>query len=321
MTSDRREPETGTTDRTLNCGGEIHDCSGGDCGDQQVGRTESPKYLEGDKVNQKRFPVIELFGPVIQGEGSQAGNQTMFIRFGGCDFRCGKCDSLHAVIPQAVAKHAAYLTTDDIVTKLDLVRLETGVKWVTFSGGNPCMHKLDELVERLTYLGFYINVETQGTLAPEWLTHCTTVTVSPKSMGMGEKFNEKAYRKFLKVVGGRCPVCVKVVVFSAQDLEFALQIEAITSHVYSEELPYCYNDAVHGGVAFYLSLGNPYPPVLDDDFNLGDDPSIVDPGNLVSSLLSDYASMCEEVLPDSRLKNWRFLPQLHTLVYGNEAKR
>lgn len=34
------------------------------------------------------LPVIECFGPVVQGEGMLAGQQTMFVRLGGCDYRC-----------------------------------------------------------------------------------------------------------------------------------------------------------------------------------------------------------------------------------------
>jgi 7-carboxy-7-deazaguanine synthase len=32
----------------------------------------------------RTFPVIEIFGPTIQGEGALAGLPTMFVRFGGC---------------------------------------------------------------------------------------------------------------------------------------------------------------------------------------------------------------------------------------------
>ena len=41
--------------------------------------------------------VSEIFGPTIQGEGALIGLPTVFVRTGGCDFRCSWCDSLHAV--------------------------------------------------------------------------------------------------------------------------------------------------------------------------------------------------------------------------------
>lgn len=283
---------------------------------------ETSETKETKETKQKRFPVVELFGPVIQGEGSQAGNQTMFIRFGGCDYRCKNCDSMHSVMPEAVAKHASYLTADEILEGLNKVREATGIYWVTFTGGNPAMHQLGELVDKLRMEGWFINVETQGTLCPEWLTSCTLVTVSPKATGMGEKFEQAKFRKFLRSVGGRVPVCVKVVAFAEQDLEFALSVESIVEDVYTSELDFNYAEAQRGGVAYYLSLGNYYPPVLNEDLDLVENPILVEKSrDLVHELLSMYRRLSEEVLQDPRLKKWRFLPQLHVLMYGNEAQR
>lgn len=41
--------------------------------------------------------VSEIFGPTIQGEGVLIGQPTVFVRTGGCDYRCSWCDTLHAV--------------------------------------------------------------------------------------------------------------------------------------------------------------------------------------------------------------------------------
>jgi 7-carboxy-7-deazaguanine synthase len=308
--STSHEPETGCVERDV----------------RAVPATESPVKLGEDPVGhgkqgrerEKKFPVIEIFGPVIQGEGSQAGNQTMFIRFGGCDYRCQKCDSLHAVIPEAIQKHARYLTTEYIFTTLQEAHRTTGVRWVTFSGGNPCMHKLGDLVEALIATGWYINVETQGTLWQDWLHQCHLVTVSPKAPGMGEKFDVAVFQKFIRKLDVR-PICVKVPVFFEADLEMAISVEKATEEAFADL------DMMPGWVSFYLSLGNPYPPVLNDEFDLVDHFDTVDhhtplPG-LPSVLLTHYRRMSEEVLQDRRLKSWRFLPQLHVLVYGNETGR
>lgn len=265
-------------------------------------------------VKQKRFPVIELFGPVIQGEGSQAGQQTLFVRFGGCDYRCTKCDSMHAVDPHAVAKHASYMTGPEIKEKLEDLREATGVEWVTFSGGNPAMHRLDELVAALLDSGWYINVETQGTLWQDWMAEVTVLTVSPKSHGLGEKFEEEKFKRVLQKRGQR-PVCIKVVVGSAIDLEFALGVECAVNDAYGSldrvQLPW---------VAYYLSLLNSYPPILTEDKDLIDNPACY--GNdHITRLLRDYRELSEEVLQDPRLKAWRFLPQIHVLTYGNESER
>lgn len=39
----------------------------------------------------EKILVTEMFGPTIQGEGALIGQQTFFIRFAGCDYRCKMC--------------------------------------------------------------------------------------------------------------------------------------------------------------------------------------------------------------------------------------
>lgn len=39
----------------------------------------------------KSILISEIFGPTIQGEGSLIGRATVFVRTGGCDFRCNWC--------------------------------------------------------------------------------------------------------------------------------------------------------------------------------------------------------------------------------------
>lgn len=239
----------------------------------------------------------------------------MFIRFGGCDYRCKMCDSLHAVDPVAIKKHAKRMSAAEIWGELEIRQMHTGVDWVTFSGGNPCMHKLDDLVGMLNRAGWKINVETQGTLWQDWLYNCTVVTVSPKSWGMGEKFEDLKYIKFLQKLNGVRPLCVKVVVFSEQDIEFAHDIKRITEDVTKDWL---YESQM--GIAYYLSLGNPYPPVLNEEHDLVDAPQD-DDFSQVQTLLASYKRLSEELLQDPRMKAFRFLPQLHVLVYGNETGR
>lgn len=55
----------------------------------------------------KTLPVIEIFGPTVQGEGAEAGVPTHFLRLGGCDYRCAWCDTMYAVDPATVRASAA----------------------------------------------------------------------------------------------------------------------------------------------------------------------------------------------------------------------
>jgi 7-carboxy-7-deazaguanine synthase len=48
----------------------------------------------------ERIRISEIFGPTIQGEGPLIGRPTVFVRTGGCDYRCSWCDTLYAVLPE-----------------------------------------------------------------------------------------------------------------------------------------------------------------------------------------------------------------------------
>src|SRR3954469_14267843 len=101
-------------------------------------------------------PVIEIFGPTIQGEGAEAGLATHFVRLGGCDSRCSWRDTMYAVDPATVRATSEPLLAAEIVERLE--RLEGRPEWVTLSGGNPALHRLDALVERLQDAGFKVAV-------------------------------------------------------------------------------------------------------------------------------------------------------------------
>jgi 7-carboxy-7-deazaguanine synthase len=257
---------------------------------------------------QKKVPVIEIFGPTIQGEGPMIGSKTMFVRFGGCDYRCQKCDSLHAVLPQAVKANARRMTQEEIFLELQPIMQKTGTRWVTLSGGNPAMWDLTELVSRIHADGGFCAVETQGTLCPQWLTHAALVVVSPKTPGMGEKFEEEKFINFVRAVAPKTLTALKMVVFSQQDIELAFHAGALALA----------EGAIPSGMRF-LSLGNPYPPVLDANFKTIDPPELQGT-NLRDELMESYRIACEDLLADPRMADWKFLPQLHVLIWSNEAE-
>lgn len=258
----------------------------------------------------KKVPVVEIFGPTIQGEGLVAGTRTTFIRFGLCDYKCTMCDSMHAVDPEQVRKNASWLTADEIVTKLieyQCTNDNLSTTWVTFSGGNPCIHDLTELCMRirgldLTYGTIKIAVETQGTFAPDWLGMCDVITVSPKSPGMGEAFDQVSFRDFVLKWKNHKGFNVKVVVFSMQDFEFASHINNIMIDEGLED-------------RMYLSQGNPYPPGLD---KIEGEEGYISRDDLRIRLMNDFEILTEDLLSMPELQNVKFLPQLHVLVWGNK---
>lgn len=241
----------------------------------------------------RRFPVMEIFGPTIQGEGDLAGHQTMFVRFGGCDYRCTWCDSLHAVLPESVAKNAYQMSPQSILN--DLLQkdslghgqnfIKANTPWVTLSGGNPAMHKhMGEIIDLLKK-HYKVTMETQGSIWWEWLKTLDALTVSPKppSSGMADKTNFDILNVFAMEMGD--VMSFKVPIFDLEDLAFATKLHRR-----------------YPNIPFYLSVGNPQ---VTGKANRAD-------------LLARYRWLSEEALKSRHLQNAIILPQLHVLMWGNK---
>ena len=107
------------------------------------------------------MPVAERFVS-INGEGACAGKLAAFIRFTGCNLRCGYCDTMWANVPGAAAK-------DETPEQLAAWVRQTGVECVTLTGGEPVLQPLlPQLVELLLVepgpngRGLRVEIETNG---------------------------------------------------------------------------------------------------------------------------------------------------------------
>jgi 7-carboxy-7-deazaguanine synthase len=165
-----------------------------------------------------RLPVVEIFGPTLQGEGRQIGLRTMFVRLAGCDWACVWCDTAFAWKP-GVRVPAEALDPADILERL--VRLDPVTRRVTLTGGNPALHDAGPLVEVLHGAGYRVHVETQGSLAPAWLGQVDSVTVSPKGPSSGMPPDWEGLRRTLAVAADPD---LKVVVFDESDLDYAREV-------------------------------------------------------------------------------------------------
>jgi len=150
----------------------------------------------------RELPVVEIFGPTLQGEGSLVGQRTMFVRFGYCDGAgrsgwCRWCDSMEAVNPVNKDKWVS-MTPQAIANALVAKSLKTGCRDVTFTGGNPLLHELDPLLYILSKdkEPWMKNVETQGTIFKPWLYGIDIVHVSPKPPSAGT-WSQKAFIDFM----------------------------------------------------------------------------------------------------------------------------
>src|SRR3954469_6718111 len=174
------------------------------------------------RQRQRAHPVIEIFGPAIGGEGAEAGLPTHFVRLGGCDYRCAWCDTLYAVDPATVRAASERLLAAEIVERVQ--ELDGHPEWVTLSGGNPALHRLDALVDRLQDAGFKVAVETQGSVWRPWLAGVGRLTISPKppSSGMATEIHARQLARFMSAAAGAFDRSVlKVVCFDEVDVTWA----------------------------------------------------------------------------------------------------
>lgn len=130
-------------------------------------------------MDEIKLPVIEIFDS-IDGEGVFSGMLSSFVRLAGCNLRCSYCDTAYSFC----IKDAKSLSLKDI---LDSVK-SIGFKHVTITGGEPLIHRHTiDLVRLLSNAGFYVNVETNGTLdVSDYVNHdkCT-VTMDIKTPSSG----------------------------------------------------------------------------------------------------------------------------------------
>ncbi|MBA2874235.1 7-carboxy-7-deazaguanine synthase QueE [Thermaerobacillus caldiproteolyticus] len=237
-----------------------------------------------------KIPVLEIFGPTIQGEGMVIGQKTMFVRTAGCDYSCRWCDS--AFTWDGSAKdEIKQMTAEEIWERL----LELGgdrFSHVTISGGNPALIKaLDELILLLKDNGIRVALETQGSRWQDWFYHIDDLTISPKPPSSGMTTNFAVLDEIIeKLMKSGCidHVSLKVVVFDDGDFEYAKMVH--------QRYPY---------ISFYLQVGN-------------DEVTECDNATLRTKLLDKLEWLIEKTVETKEMNDARVLPQLHALVWGNK---
>jgi 7-carboxy-7-deazaguanine synthase len=228
------------------------------------------------------LPLVEVFGPTIQGEGPDGGRPAYFVRFGGCDYRCAWCDTPYAVEPERVRTEATFVSPVQVLERLEL--LPDGPSLVVLTGGNPALLELGPLVELLQDGGFRVAVETQGSIWRPWLGRADRLVVSPKppSSGMCDPERLGAVERFLARAGERATL--KIVIFDQGDLDFAEQLAL-----------------AHRDLPLYLSVGT--DQALDED-------------ETRARVLRRLAWLSGSVARRPGLASAHVLPQLHVLAWG-----
>ncbi|WP_342550185.1 7-carboxy-7-deazaguanine synthase QueE [Paenibacillus sp. FSL P2-0089] len=235
-----------------------------------------------------RIPVIEMFGPTIQGEGAVIGVKTMFVRTYGCDYRCGWCDSAFTWDGSAKDK-VTMLTPQEILDGL-LELAGENFNCVTISGGNPALigEAMGEFISLLHERGIQAAIETQGSRWQDWFHEVDVLTISPKPPSSGmqtdwDKLDEIMHRV---ADNGKAAHSLKVVVFNQEDYEYARKV-----HFRYPEVP------------LFLQPGND---------------NVTEEGDISGRLLGRLEWLFERVITDPQMNRARVLPQLHALIWHNK---
>ncbi len=231
-----------------------------------------------------KIPVMEIFGPTIQGEGMVIGQKTMFVRTGGCDYSCSWCDSKFTW--DGTGKSTA-MKAEEIIHSLKEIGGEA-FSHVTISGGNPALHKgLGEFIKQCHEQGWKVAIETQGSFWQDWLLDIDEVTISPKPPSSLMKTDMNKLDTFMLQLKD-ANASLKVVVFNQEDFNYAEMIHARYPHV-----------------PFFLQVGN------DDVFTTNDQ-------ELVSTLLLRFEWLIDLAMKSTTMNDAKVLPQLHALIWGNK---
>lgn len=236
------------------------------------------------------LPVVEIFGPTIQGEGRYTGTPCYFLRLGGCDYRCTWCDSMHAVDPKYKADWAM-MAPIDILGVLD--RLPGTFNHLVISGGNPAIYDLSPLLHTLqtqSTVKWFVSLETQGTITQTWFRHLNHITVSPKPPSSGMRQSKVVIDRFAHYLSTwrmeGTTVDIKVVVFDGVDIDWAQ--EMLTTIRYP------------AGTRLFLSIGT-HPWDTRDD--------VMDRYNRVVARVLDTWHGQPAIA---------ILPQMHVLLWGHK---
>ncbi|MGH7006889.1 MAG: 7-carboxy-7-deazaguanine synthase QueE [Stellaceae bacterium] len=233
--------------------------------------------------------ISEIFGPTVQGEGPLIGRPSVFVRTGGCDYRCRWCDTLYAVLPEHRDEWTP-LTADEIMAQIDALTAGQPVL-VTLSGGNPALQPLEPLIALGRRAGYRFALETQGSVARDWFAALDWLILSPKPLSSGMATDWAAFEACLAAAGETPRQALKIVVFDEADYAYARAAAA--------RFP---------SLPVYLQTGNPVPEFGRDD-----------PSNAEADFdaLRQRTRWLIERVASDRWFDATVLPQLHVLVWGN----
>lgn len=234
-----------------------------------------------------RIRISEIFGPTIQGEGAVIGRPTVFVRTGGCDYRCDWCDTLHAV--ESEYRHEwTPMSAEEIMARVEELSGNVPLM-VSLSGGNPAIQDLEPLIKLGHEKGYEFAMETQGSVSQKWFSMLDILVLSPKPPSSKMETDWSAFNQSLRAAGFErargADIVLKFVIFDEEDYQYARNAAARYPHF-----------------PVYLQPGNHTPNGDDCD---------------TDGIMDRMRWLIERVNSDQWF-DVTVLPQLHTLIWGNK---
>ena len=226
-----------------------------------------------------RIQVSEVFKS-LQGEGICAGLPTVFVRLAGCNLYpngCSFCDT-----PYAQGGNGKRMDPAEVLREVE--RLSNGCRRVSVTGGEPLYQttELLDLVDRLKFREYFVEVFTNGTLYPGdcfSLADSWVVDIKCPSSGVADKCLKELWLETVR----DCDL-VKFVVIDVRDLDFVTET---------------------------LKLNKPRAPVTLS-------PMVPNcPNSQFGEVLMSQRKWLRTVWEFCVEHNYRFSFQVHKLVFGN----
>ena len=179
------------------------------------------------KVSNQPDGTPEIFLS-IQGEGVNIGMPTVFLRLAQCNLRCSWCDTKYTWDWGEYDYESEVRGMSDTEVEEAINRLNC--KHLVITGGEPLIQarQLVPLTQSLKSMGFFIEVETNGTLVPneDFSGLVDQWNVSPKLANSANVLNQRESPEALRFFSKLPNAHFKYVVSHPEDLSEILSLNA-----------------------------------------------------------------------------------------------
>ena len=157
----------------------------------------------------------------LQGEGTNTGAPSVFLRLAACNLACGWCDTKYTWDWEHYdyAQEVVSMETGQAEERI----LSFGCSRLVITGGEPLLQQtgLAPLIASLKERGFQFEVETNGTIAPqpELVQHVDQWNVSPKLAASGNTPDRREQRHVMDALRRLPNAYFKFVVTEPEDVD------------------------------------------------------------------------------------------------------